>query len=54
MTAAKKFSGKMNASLAQQAERSAVNRKVTGSIPVGSAFFRQPFVFSSEPCFFIA
>ncbi len=28
------------ASLAQQAERSAVNRKVTGSIPVGSAFLR--------------
>jgi hypothetical protein len=27
-----------DASLAQQAERSAVNRKVTGSIPVGSAF----------------
>ena len=35
----KKFS---KASLAQPAERTAVNREVIGSIPIGSAFFVFP------------
>jgi len=42
MTLHRKFF-ETTASLAQQAERSAVNRKVTGSIPVGSAFYTSNF-----------